>query len=83
MKYYLVEYRGFGEHDYRETNRTEFDNPLAAIRALSDAIGEDHLWEALDLNLGDMIYWVTDVFGFAVATDNELDPIDTDPETEN
>lgn len=81
--YYLVEYHGKGEHDYHEAKRSEFDTPLGAIKALGGAIGAEHLWEALELNFGDMIYWVTDTLGFAVATDTDLDPVDTDPETEN
>jgi hypothetical protein len=73
-KYQLLKFEGVGEHAYREVKEEsrEFDNLGEAITAYQEIVGETHIWEALEMNLGDMIYWVTDIEGYELSERDEI-----------
>jgi hypothetical protein len=80
MKFYLIKYVGYGEHDYREDEsaRREFGSIIGAVSAMQEVkgIGEEKIYEALQYSFSEQIYWVSDIEGYAVATEFEVDPID-------
>lgn len=76
MPYYMVKYEGYGEHEYRITEQQEYSTPMEAIEALQGQVGVEHLFAALEHSFSEMVYWVTDTEGYAVATEFEVDPTD-------
>jgi hypothetical protein len=69
MAYGIQWYEGVGEHDYKETRSSEFESMRELLESLSAVArtyaNDDLLFEALEGGPQEVIYWVTDDFGFA------------------
>jgi hypothetical protein len=67
-KFDLVTFVGVSEHDYTEMNREPYESGAEVIEALRLVVGDDALMDALEVVLGGMIWWITDVLGYAIES---------------
>lgn len=69
MKYGIHWYAGVGEHDYEVTGSNEYASMGELLGGLlahgSQLLDEDLVFDALHNGPQDVIYWITDDYGFA------------------
>lgn len=69
MKFGIRWYTGVGEHDYKETQASEFRSMTELLESLvavtKTFASEKHLLDALVSGPQDTIYWLTDDFGLS------------------
>lgn len=77
MKFYVIRYDWVKvDGEPVETDRKEFHTIRDAIIYYGDIVGDDNLYDALRHSFTEQIYKMTDHYGYALATDFEVDPID-------
>lgn len=70
MKYRVIWYEGFGEHDFIEASRAEYGSLPELFEGLRGTVPDNELFTALDSGRMDAIHWVRDDLGFELERMN-------------
>jgi hypothetical protein len=67
MRYRVIWYEGFGEHEYIEASRADYETLADVVKGICGVVSDDELFETLDRGRSDVIYWVRDDLGFELV----------------